>query len=270
MKKLFKITLFLLLIGVLLLSYRHLSEDKINLNNIAAFKITYNDLETLYTLSQKYNLDFSQVLTYYSLSNNFFDEKFEAVDSIEQNFIFNYATIKKNYNSKEADRAYTLLNNIINEIKVFPIKENNNEYSYSDSWGAERNYGGKRIHKGTDIFDRENINSRLKIVSMTDGIVEKLGWNEKGGYRVGIRSNNGNYYYYAHLDSFADIQVNSSVKAGDVLGYMGNTGYGKEGTRNKFPVHLHLGINPVTEYTNKEFWINPYPFLRIVEIKNNI
>lgn len=268
MKKI--ISVVLCFICLLLVVNKCLFSTNLNLDNIAAFKISYKDLDKIYSLSQKYNIEFTELLTYYSLSNNFFDEKFEVSDNIEQNFILNYATIKNNYNSKEANKAYTLLYNIIDEIESFPVEGDNIEFSYSDSWGAERTYGGKRIHKGTDIFDKENISGRLKIVSMTDGVVEKLGWNEKGGYRVGIRSKNGNYYYYAHLEKYSDIEINSSIKAGDVLGYMGNSGYGNEGTTGKFPVHLHLGINPDTRLTSNEFWINPYPFLRIVEIKNKV
>ncbi len=116
-------------------------------------------------------------------------------------------------------------------------------------------------------MDRENIRGRIPIVSMTDGIVENLGWNEKGGYRVGIRSENGNYYYYAHFDKYSDnISKGKSVLCGDIIGYMGDTGYSKnEGTKGNFPVHLHVGISPYTELSSEEFWINPYPFLRMVE-----
>lgn len=256
-----------LLIGIKLF----IPKTAINIDNLAALRISYKDLNNIYTLSQKYNISFSELLTYYSISNNFFDEKFESVDNIEQNLIMNYDMIKESCDNKTAAQTYKLLNSLIEEIKVFPIAGDALEYSYSDSWGAERTYGGKRTHQGTDLFDRENIRGRLQIVSMTDGVVEKIGWNEKGGYRIGIRSPNGNYYYYAHLDTYQQgLDVNSTVKAGDTLGLMGDSGYGQEGTKGEFPVHLHLGINPDTEITSEEFWINPYPFLRIVEIINGL
>lgn len=93
-------------------------------------------------------------------------------------------------------------------------------------------------------------------------------WNEKGGYRIGIKSSNGNYYYYAHLDSYEqNIKKGMEIVAGDTLGYMGNTGYGEEGTKGKFEVHLHMGIEVETSLTKDELWINPYPFLSLIENK---
>ena len=103
------------------------------------------------------------------------------------------------------------------------------------------------------------------IVSMTDGTIEQVGWLEKGGWRIGIRSIGGNYYYYAHFHSYIkDWKRGDPVKAGDVLGYMGDTGYGPEGTTGQFPVHLHLGIYlPAAE--SGEQAINPYWMLRYLE-----
>ena len=94
-----------------------------------------------------------------------------------------------------------------------------------------------------------------------------LSWNEKGGYRIGIKSKNGNYYYYAHLDSYEQgIEKGKEISAGDTLGYMGNTGYSKvEGTKGNFEVHLHMGIEVETSLTKNELWINPYPFLSLIE-----
>ena len=62
-------------------------------------------------------------------------------------------------------------------------------------------------------------------VSICDGTIEKMGWLELGGYRIGIRSTHGAYLYYAHLDSYRKgLAVGDMVKAGDILGYLGNTG----------------------------------------------
>ena len=66
----------------------------------------------------------------------------------------------------------------------------------------------------------------ILIVSMTDGVVQSKGWLPKGGYRIGILAPSGGYFYYAHLDSYADIKEGDRVKAGDVIGFMGDTGYG--------------------------------------------
>ena len=45
---------------------------------------------------------------------------------------------------------------------------------------------------------------------------------------------------------------------------MGDTGYGEEGTRGKFAVHLHLGIYIHTE-EYEELSVNPYWVLRWAE-----
>ena len=43
------------------------------------------------------------------------------------------------------------------------------------------------------------------VVSMTDGVVTEKGWLEKGGWRIGITAPTGAYFYYAHLDSYAEL-----------------------------------------------------------------
>lgn len=129
----------------------------------------------------------------------------------------------------------------------------------------ERTYGGQRGHEGTDLMPPENIAGYYPVVSMTDGVVEKIGWLPKGGWRIGIRSPSGGYFYYAHLDSYSrSYGVGDRISAGEVLGTMGDTGYGEEGTRGKFAVHLHLGIYIHTE-EYEELSVNPYWVLRWAE-----
>lgn len=154
------------------------------------------------------------------------------------------------------------------DLQYFPVAEDTDEpslsVSFEDSWMFERSYGGERGHEGTDIMPSVNERGVFPVVSMTDGVVENKGWLKLGGYRLGIRGPHGAYFYYAHLDSYADIEEGDEVKAGDLLGFMGDTGYGeKEGTKGKFPVHLHMGIYL---YENgREISVNPYAALRFVE-----
>ena len=101
----------------------------------------------------------------------------------------------------------------------------------------------------------------LLICVGTDGKVEKVGWLPLGGWRIGIRSPGGGFFYYAHLSSYAKkFQEGESVKAGEILGFLGDTGYGSEGTSGKFPCHLHLGIYVRTK-DKEEDPLNPYPVL---------
>lgn len=158
---------------------------------------------------------------------------------------------------------------VFSDMEYFPVaalpEEKNAGWSYVDSWGFERTYGGKRTHEGCDIMADINESGLYPIVSSTDGVVEKIGWLEKGGYRIGIRSPKGGYYYYAHLSSYAkDFSVGDEVKAGALLGTMGDTGYGSVGTSGKFPVHLHFGIYFDGENGN-EVSVNPYYVLKIYE-----
>ena len=133
------------------------------------------------------------------------------------------------------------------------------------SWMEERNYGGKRGHEGTDLMAGENVRGLYPIISITDGTVAKIGWLEKGGNRIGIWTEAGAYFYYAHLDSYANLKVGDQVKAGQLLGFMGDTGYGEAGTKGMFPVHLHLGIYIYPDGT--EMSINPYAILKYAEQK---
>ena len=136
--------------------------------------------------------------------------------------------------------------------------------SFEDSWMFDRSYGGERGHEGTDIMPSVNEPGVFPVVSMTDGIVESKGWLELGGWRLGIRAPHGAYFYYAHLDSYSDIREGDHVEAGELLGFMGDTGYGtEEGTRGKFPVHLHVGI--YLYEGGQEISVNPYPALLYVE-----
>ncbi|MBE5928100.1 MAG: M23 family metallopeptidase [Lachnospiraceae bacterium] len=160
--------------------------------------------------------------------------------------------------------CYESYYSVLNDIRTFPVEKDNagNETVYfDDSFGSERTYGGDRSHEGCDIMAGNNKTDYFTVVSMTDGVVEKMGWLELGGYRIGIRSPSGGYYYYAHLSSYAEgLKEGDTVKAGDKLGMMGDTGYGEEGTTGKFDVHLHLGIY----YGENEISFNPYYVLKLL------
>lgn len=139
--------------------------------------------------------------------------------------------------------------------------------NYVDSWGFERTYGGERRHEGTDIMALDNIRGQYPVLSACSGTVVNMGWLEKGGYRIGVMSENGVYYYYAHLDSYApQIEKGSKVSPGTLLGMMGDSGYSKvEGTKGKFDVHLHFGVYIYED--DKEISINPYNLLKFYENK---
>ena len=150
-------------------------------------------------------------------------------------------------------------------LQYFPVASD--DISYEDSWMDSRTYGGNRHHEGTDLFGPVSQSGYYPIVSITDGIVEQKGWLPLGGYRIGIRSDSGGYFYYAHLSSYEeDFTPGDRVQAGEILGFMGNTGYGQEGTSGMFPVHLHLGIY-ITTPEGQEISVNPYHILQCLRKK---
>lgn len=131
------------------------------------------------------------------------------------------------------------------------------DYSYRSTWGASRGWGGFRIHEGTDLFAHHGVPVR----SATYGVIEIKGWNPYGGWRIGIRDLNNVYHYYAHLSGFQKgLKEGDAVTPGQVVGWVGSSGYGKPGTSGKFPPHLHYGLYRDNGLTDWSF--DPYPHLR--------
>ncbi len=143
-------------------------------------------------------------------------------------------------------------------------------YSHCADFGAGRSYGFKRKHLGNDLMGTLG----TPIVAVEGGVVEALGWNRYGGWRVGIRSfDSRRYYYYAHLKKdtpFAPgLEVGSMVQAGELIGFMGRTGYSdKENTNNIETVHLHFGMQLIFDESqkecNSEIWIDVYDIVRLL------
>lgn len=142
---------------------------------------------------------------------------------------------------------------------TFPIPKRYN-YDYDNTWGDPRGWGGRRIHEGTDIF----ANYGVPVRATSYGVVEMKGWNEYGGWRIGIRDLNNVYHYFAHLKGYEKgIEKGTVVKPGDVIGYVGSSGYGPPGTQGKFPPHLHYGM--YKDNGSKEWSFDPFPHLRAWE-----
>lgn len=167
-------------------------------------------------------------------------------------------------NNMKTECSIKEIRNLMEEVECFPVRKTGTkgaEYYFENGYGAPRTYGGERSHEGIDIMSSVDEPGCLLIQSVSDGVIEQMGWLPLGGYRIGIRSASGFYYYYAHMDSYAaGMKIGKKVVSGEILGTMGNTGYGKEGTKGKFAVHLHFGIYRQVE--GKETSLNPYHLLR--------
>jgi murein DD-endopeptidase MepM/ murein hydrolase activator NlpD len=158
----------------------------------------------------------------------------------------------------EPQRAYwrpTVVNG-----KTFPVARSNffSLLEFPNNWHAVRlrlvdaKWEPIGVHEGIDITAEPG----TPILSMTDGTVENVGWLFYSGTRVGVRGTDARYYFYAHLSAVAPgITPGARVHTGQVLGRVGNTGYGPPGHRDEFPAHLHFGIEVGPE------WVNPYPTL---------
>lgn len=136
-------------------------------------------------------------------------------------------------------------------------------YTSSNDFGDARGYGDVTNHEGNDLMAAKGV----PIVSITDGKVIKNGWNEYGGYRVGVESEHGTYFYYAHMVSPGIVPEGSRVVAGQIIGYVGDSGQGPEGSTGQFPPHLHLQIGLKVEDNEDYLWINPYNIVKYLDTK---
>jgi murein DD-endopeptidase MepM/ murein hydrolase activator NlpD len=132
---------------------------------------------------------------------------------------------------------------------VFPVY---GPTSYIDTFGAPR--ADVSYHHGDDIFGQLG----QPLLAVADGTIFSVGWNKVGGNRLWLLDEQGNQFYYAHLSAFAPAAKNGArVKAGQVVGFMGNTG-DAEGT----PVHLHFEVHPVSFlYLGYDGAVDPTPYL---------
>lgn len=196
----------------------------------------------------------------------YFDYYEKAYDAVLSGMVGDYIIQLKdvmNNNSTQIQTGYGLK-------AYLPIAEGYG-FSHYDDFGNSRSFGFRRPHQGHDIFGRIG----TPIVAVESGIVEMLGWNQYGGWRIGIRSFDGQrYYYYAHLRKdrpyHEDMQEGKLVQAGDVIGYLGMTGYSSEENVNgmKNP-HLHFGMEIIPEgcerESDREIWIDTYEITKFLK-----
>lgn len=117
------------------------------------------------------------------------------------------------------------------------------------TWYADR-AGGIRKHTGTDIWAPAD----AEIYSCTEGTVTYIGYSDGTGYAVVVTDEFGYEFHYYHMIRQTDfLQVGDRVKAGELIGHVGNTG-------NSDLDHLHLTIA-----ADDGLYINPYPYLKEVE-----
>ena len=137
-------------------------------------------------------------------------------------------------------------------LERFPVQ---GHCFFGDTWHAAR--GGGRLHEGVDIIANEG----NLLYAVADGEITKLFWDQPGalagnGFR--LTQPNGTYFTYLHLSSFAPgVKVGTKVQAGDVIGFVGNTG-------SSATAHLHFEIHPGGGAA-----INPYPYVKAIDDCSN-
>ena len=156
-------------------------------------------------------------------------------------------------------------------VKAFCPIAKGYDFSHYDDFGTGRNYGFDRKHLGHDLLGSIG----TPIVAIESGTVEALGWNQYGGWRVGIRSfDKKRYYYYAHMRKnhpyHYQLKEGDVVTAGEVIGYLGMTGYStKENVNNINVPHLHWGMQLIFDESQKEaiseIWIDCYQITKFLK-----
>lgn len=155
-------------------------------------------------------------------------------------------------------------------LKVFSPIAAGYGYSHYDDFGSSRSFGFSRRHLGNDLMGSIG----TPIVAVEGGYIESIGWNYYGGWRIGIRSfDKQRYYYYAHLRKdhpyIAGLKEGDVVRSGDVIGYLGMTGYSTTENVNKMQKpHLHFGMQLVFDdgprESNNEVWLNVYNIINLL------
>lgn len=235
----------------------------------------YLKISKKYQVSWVYLASIDEVKTNYekvdpiTIENNarqlqkWLNQKEDTPQNVEQALLQVYSRQEVTQMMEIAD-SYAWEAVILSEERSFPFpKQNREQVSYSDSWGDSRTYGGNRKHEGTDLMAPKGV----PIISVADGEIVRKRWNRLGGWSLTIQDAEHPqiYYYFAHLSKYAnEINEGDKVKKGQVIGYVGDSGYGPEGTTGQFPPHLHFGI-----YVSEGLWslqreaINPYPLLKV-------
>lgn len=194
---------------------------------------------------------------------DYYDYYYEAYEAVLGGMVGEYEIEQENESGEKSWKK-------VYGLKAFSPIAKGFEYNDYDDFGSSRSYGYKRPHLGHDMMGQIG----TPIIAVESGYVEALGWNQYGGWRIGIRSFDGKrYYYYAHLrQNFPyalELEEGSVVTAGDVIGYMGHTGYSTvENTNNIETVHLHWGLQLIFDESqkegNNEIWVDCYALTRFL------
>jgi murein DD-endopeptidase MepM/ murein hydrolase activator NlpD len=127
---------------------------------------------------------------------------------------------------------------------VFPVAGGAH---YGHDYGNFRADTG--FHQGSDLFAPAG----TPLVAVQAGVLHNVGWNRLGGWRLWVEDTHGNWFYYAHLSAYSPIAKDDAhVNAGDVIGFVGNTGDAQGGS-----THVHFEIHPGGQWS-----VPPWDYLQ--------
>jgi murein DD-endopeptidase MepM/ murein hydrolase activator NlpD len=217
---------------------------------------------------QIYGTDFTGALTLYLIENITFD------DYKKEKFDFTRKEVQETFKDNNEISVFKIAFDVLYDGIVKEHKKGNTYYNWyypiaegyevgvSNDWGDDR-ANGERSHEGNDFMCDEG----TPIIAVESGTVENIGWNELGGWRLGIITETNRYWYYAHMRNskpyIDNLKEGDKVEAGQVIGYVGDTGYGELGTTGKFDFHLHLGV--YKRVLGKNIAYNPYAIAKVLE-----
>ena len=116
---------------------------------------------------------------------------------------------------------------------IFPVS---GAAEYIDTYGAFRSDVPGNWHHGDDIFAPLG----APVVAVASGSLNRVGWEQLGGWRLWVRDSAGDEFYYAHLSGYSPLALHAKrVRAGDVIGFVGNSG-------DAFTTspHVHFEVHP--------------------------
>jgi Membrane proteins related to metalloendopeptidases len=140
---------------------------------------------------------------------------------------------RRRHRKRQGDDPLTVTPRLGVDHYMFPVAGGSN---YVDTYGGFRGDVPGNWHHGDDIFAAIG----TPVVAVADGTLNRVGWERLGGWRLWVRDAMRNQFYYAHLSGYSPLALHSKrVKAGDVIGFIGNTG-------DAFTTspHLHFEIHP--------------------------
>jgi murein DD-endopeptidase MepM/ murein hydrolase activator NlpD len=119
-------------------------------------------------------------------------------------------------------------------------------FRFRDTWGDPRS--GGRSHRGTDVFAAMN----HPVYAITSGVIQRHSRGGLGGIGLYLRGDDGNVYYYAHLNGIEPAAaVGNRVVPGELVARNGSSG-----NADRSAPHVHFELHPGGGAA-----INPYPWL---------